>query len=94
MRFSEFSNWRFNNKPRTMPCGKKLRILLMEPALVHWSIDGWQSSHDDDSEESGWDLQHLDLPTDTLPVGGQVTFTFYWKKAGRWEERDFQVTIE
>ena len=46
---SVYFNWRFNNKTRTMPCGKKLRLLLMESALVHWSIDGWQTSYNSDS---------------------------------------------
>ena len=77
-----------------MPCGKKLRLLLMEPALVHWSVDNWQTAHDGDSEESGWNLQHFDLPTETLPVGQQITFTFYWKNAARWEERDYRVMVE
>ncbi len=91
---AEYFNWRFNNKPRTMPCGKKLRLLLIEPAMVHWSFDNWQTAHDSDSEESGWNLQHLDLPTETLPVGRQLTFTFFWKNGGRWEGRDYQVIVE
>jgi len=91
---SEYFNWRFNNKARTMPCGKKLRLLLLEPAMVHWSFDGWQSSHDSYSEESGWNLQHLDLSTESLAVGQQITFTFFWKTSGRWEGRDYQVTVE
>ena len=66
----------------------------MEPALVHWSFDNWQTAHDSDSEESGWNLQHLDLPTETLAAGRQITFTFLWKNAGRWEDRDYQVTVE
>src|ERR1700720_2551866 len=91
---AKYFNWRFNNKPRTLPCGKKLRLLLMEPAMVHWSVDNWQTVQDSTSEESGWNLQHLDLPTETLAVGRQVTFTFFWKHAGRWEGRDYQVTVE
>jgi len=89
-----YYNWRFNNKPRTMPCGKKLRILMMEPALVHWSFDDWQTSQDSDSSDSGCDLQHVDLPAETLASGHQIVFTFYWKNSGRWEGRDFQVTVE
>ncbi len=91
---SEYFNWRFNNKPRTMPCGKKLRLLLMDPALVHWSFDNWQTSQDSNSNESGWNLQHVDLPTEALPAGRQIIFTFYWKDASRWEGRDFTVTVE
>ena len=89
-----YYNWRFNNKPRTMPCGKKLRILMIEPALVHWSFDDWQTSQDSDSSDSGCDLQHVDLPAETLASGRQIVFTFYWKNGGRWEGRDFQVTVE
>ncbi len=91
---AEYFNWRFNNKSRTMPCGKKLRILLMAPALVRWTFDGWQTVHNGDSEESGWNLQHLDLPTETLSSGREIVFTFYWKNSARWEGRDYQVTVE
>jgi len=91
---AQYFNWRFNNKPRTMPCGKKLRLLMMEPAVVHWSFDNWQSSQDSSSNDSGWNLQHLDLPTETLASGRQIVFTFFWKNAARWEGRDYQVTVE
>ncbi|HKM84828.1 MAG TPA: glucan 1,4-alpha-glucosidase [Terriglobales bacterium] len=91
---AEYFNWRFNNKPRTMPCGKKLRLLLIEPAMVHWSFDNWQTAHDSDSEESGWNLQHVDLPTETLRASRQITFTFFWKNGARWEGRDYQVIVE
>ncbi len=91
---TEYFNWRFNNKARTMPCGRKLRLLLMDPALVHWSLDNWQTSQNSDSNDSGWNLQHVDLPTETLPAGRQIVFTFLWKNSGRWEGRDYQVTVE
>lgn len=93
-KFGEYFNWRFNNKPRTMPCGKKLRILLMEPALLHWSFDGWVTCKDSESEDSGWQLEHVDLPTETLAASRVVNFTFFWKKNGRWEDRNFSVTVE
>jgi glucoamylase len=91
---AEYFNWRFNNKARTMPCGKKLRLLLMDAALVHWSFDGWQNTSDSDSRESGWNLEHVDLATEGLTSGRQIVFTFFWKNAGRWEGRDYRVTVE
>ena len=91
---ADYFNWRFNNKPRTMPRGKKLRVLAMEPAMVHWSFDNWQTTHDDSTEDSCWNLEHCDLPTETLASGRQVVFTFLWKNAQRWEGRDFSVTVE
>jgi len=91
---AQYFNWRFNNKSRTMPRGKKLRILLLEPATVQWSFDNWQTKEDSQSEESGWNLQRVDLPTEILTPGRQITFTFHWKNDGRWEGRDYQVTVE
>ena len=91
---SEYFNWRFNNKPRTLPCGKKMRILVMESARVRWSADGWRTIRDTDSQDSGWNMHYLDLPTERLPSGRQVDFTFYWKNAARWEGRDFSVKVE
>jgi glucoamylase len=91
---AKYFNWRFNNKPRTMPCGKMLRLLLMEKARVHWSFDNWATSQDTDSTESGWNLQHVDLATESLAVGRAIVFTFFWKNAARWEGRDYLVTVE
>lgn len=91
---AQYFNWRFNNKARTMPSGKKLRLLLMESATVHWSFDNWQTTHDAESQESGWNLQYLDLATDTLAPGSNIVFTFFWKVANRWEGQNYQVTVE
>ena len=77
-----------------MPCGKKLRILTMEPALVHWSFDNWQRSQDSDSNDSGCTLHYVDLPAETLAAGRQIVFTFFWKNDARWEGRDYEVIVE
>ncbi len=89
-----YFNWRFNNKPRAMPLGKKLRILMMDSAIVHWSFDNWTTSQDSDSLDSGCDLQYVDLPTEWLVSGREIVFTFFWRNAGRWEGKDYRVTVE
>jgi glucoamylase len=94
MKSGQYFNWRFNNKPRTMPCGRKLRVLVLQPAMLHWSCDGWQTAQDTDSQNSGWHFHFVDLPTEKLATGREVVFTFYWKDAGRWEGRDFSVVVE
>ncbi len=86
--------WRFNNKCRTVPRNKTLRIVLLLPALVHWSTDGWKSSQDTNTRDTGLGIYTLDLPTASLPVGGQVIFTFFWPKENRWEGTDYSVTVE
>jgi glucoamylase len=91
---AEYFNWRFNNKPHSFPCGRRLRLLVIEPALVHWTFDNWQTTHDTDTQDCGFKLHYLDLPTADLPTGQQVIFTFYWKTSERWEGRNFTVTVE
>jgi glucoamylase len=86
--------WRFNNKTRAIPRGKTLRIVLLSPALVHWSIDGWATTHDSETRDTGLGIYTLDLPTALLPAGAQAVFTFYWSKENRWEGTDHKVTIE
>src|SRR3984957_9179691 len=86
--------WRFNNKTRFIPRNKTLRIVLLTPGLVHWSIDNWTTSHDTDTRDTGLGIYVLDLPTASLPVGGQVTFTFFWPAENRWEGTDYTVTVE
>jgi glucoamylase len=86
--------WRFNNKTRSIPRNKTLRIVLLSPGRVHWSIDKWQTAHDTNTKDTGLGTYILDLPTASLPPGGQAVFTFFWPNENRWEGTDFRVTIE
>ncbi len=93
-RKQETFEWRFNNKCRSIPRNKRLRLVLLNPAMVHWSLDGWTTVHDTDCRNTGLAVWHLDLPTASLPVGSQVIFTFYWPEEKRWEGTDYVVTVE
>jgi glucoamylase len=87
-------SWRFNNKCRSIPQGKMLRIALLAPAMVHWSDDGWRTTHDVETAASGIGVHFADLPTDGLPSGREVVFTFFWQEGQNWEGADFTVGIE
>ncbi len=86
--------WRFNNKTRTVPRNKTLRIVLLAPAVVHWSIDDWKSYQDSPTKDSGLGTYTLDLPTASLPTGGKVVFTFFWPSQNRWEGTNYSVSVE
>ncbi len=86
--------WRFNNKARSVPRNKTLRIVLLTPGRVHWSVDGWKTAHDSDARNTGLGIYILDLPTASLPVGAQAVFTFFWPLENRWEGKDYTVSIE
>jgi glucoamylase len=86
--------WRFNNKTRSVPQNKTLRVVLLSPGVVHWTIDNWKTAHDSEARDTGLGIYTLDLPTASLPRGSQVVFTFFWPKEKRWEGTDYAVTVE
>jgi glucoamylase len=90
---SPLRSWRFNQKTRSIPAGKKLRIELLAPARVHWTADEWTTWHDDDTREIGFGIHFVDLPTQNAAHGLHIRFTFYWHDSERWEGLDFAVKI-
>jgi glucoamylase len=77
-----------------MPPGKRLRLQTLAPALVHWSTDTWRTTQDSNSRETGLGVHVIDLPTDKLPAGSRVQFTFYWPQQERWEGTNFELCVE
>jgi glucoamylase len=92
-RKSAYCEWRFNNKCRSTPKGKKLRLLLPSPAMVHWSFDGWQTAQDTNTRDP-LGVFVADLPTDTLAAGREIVFTFYWPQEQRWEGSNYTIVVE
>jgi glucoamylase len=93
-RMCTYFAWRYNNKPRSIPCGKILRLDLPARAMVHWSFDGWKTTQDSDTRDTGLGVHSVDLPTEKLRVGEDVIFTLYWPESNRWDGTDFVVRIE
>jgi glucoamylase len=76
-----------------MPAGEKLRIELTSPAIVHWTVDQWDTAHDTRTiAENG--LYVADLPTASLASGMRIQFTFFWPEVNRWEGEDFEVRVQ
>jgi glucoamylase len=90
---SSLTSWRFNNKARLMPVDHTLRIEVLAPARIHWSTDGWKTTHDTETTATGLSVYYADLPTEDIAAGGCVLFTFFWSQADHWEGRDFSVRI-
>jgi glucoamylase len=85
--------WRFNQKCEVVTVGKCVRVEVLEPAIVHFSTDGWQTTADAMTRDTGLGIHVVDLPTDKLAAGAQLDFTFHWVTAGRWEGRDFSIAF-
>jgi glucoamylase len=90
---SPFAIWRFNHKCQTFPAGKRLRIEMLQPAVVHWSANGWDTVTDSATRDTGLGLHVVDLPTGDVAPAGRLDFTFYWPLAERWEGRDYSSLV-
>ena len=90
----EYFPWRFNNKARSMTCGKALRLSLLQPAMIHWSTDNWKTTHDTFTKDTKLGVHFVDLPTAKLPTGSSIVFTFMWRKTGSWEDTNYEVLVE
>ena len=85
--------WRFNHRCRTLPVGRTLRVEVLAPAVVRWTLDGWHTAHDTATRDVGLGVHLVDLPTGAVPAGGAVDFTFRWLETDRWEGVDFRVLV-
>jgi glucoamylase len=90
---SVYCEWRFNNKCRTIPRGKKLRLLLPAPAVVHWSFDGWVTAQDTNTRDP-LGVFVADLPSHPLAAGREIAFTLYWPQEQRWEGMNYTIVVE
>jgi glucoamylase len=88
---SNIEMWTFDYQSSRISFGKILRIVAGAPATLHWSFDGWQTTHDTELTDSGISCWFADLAAQTLPTGARILFTFRWEN--RWEGKDFGVTI-
>ena len=93
---TRFAVWRFNNKTRSLPFARILRIETLARTIVHVGADGWSDVRDIAAVDTGLGVWVVDLDTGALPLTRHVkriNFTFYWPDAARWEEVDFEVLV-
>jgi glucoamylase len=62
-------------------------------STVRYSVDGWSTSEDIMTLDSGLGVHYADLPTDKLLHGDCIEYTFFWHDAEVWEPRRFQMKV-
>jgi glucoamylase len=90
---SPFAIWRFNQKPRSIPAGKRLRVEVLVPAIVQWHTDNRKTMHKVGTSDTTLGTHVADLPVDDLAAGRAVIFTFFWQTDNHWEGTEFTVQI-
>lgn len=91
---SDYAIWRFNHKVNSIPMSKTLRVELLSPAKIHWSLNNWNETQDNLTHDTGLGVHFVDLPTERLSPGSHLVFTIYWLDQNHWEGRDYRVEIK
>lgn len=84
--------WKFNRQVRSVAAGTTLRIIAAAPFMIHWTLDEWRKAEDTQARSTPLGLSYADVPI-ALRQTAPLRFTFYWPEAGRWEGRDYTVSI-
>lgn len=90
---SLYTIWRFNNQCKTTSIHKKLRFQVMAEAEIHWSDDDWQTKKETLSKDIGLGVFTADIQIENKNCK-QIVFTFFWKEASQWENKNFVVEME
>ena len=85
--------WRPGLEPPGLPAGRTLRVELTQPAVVHWSDDGWATPREVATADTGLGVHVADLPTAALPEGGSVLFTWRDLASGAWTGTDHRLVV-
>jgi len=87
--------WSFRHRISHMPTGKILRLIVSANATIIWTADHWAHTNASDTVNNHTlSLWFADLPTEQLPAGGEVEFTFFWNGDRRWEGKNFLIAID
>ncbi len=90
---SDYVSWRYNQKCQSLPVGKTLRIELLAPAVIHWSVDNWKNAQDVKNGDTGLGVHIADIPSARLSSGTKILFTFHWTESDQWEGQNFTVVV-
>lgn len=84
--------WTFDHPVTRINAGKTLRVITPLFARIRWSSDSWTTVHELEMRDAAIGCWYGDLQTTQLAAGACIDFTFQWD--GRWEGKDFRVTVE
>jgi glucoamylase len=85
--------FRMERQLRSIPAGRKLRMLADEHFFLVWSVDEWETVHRAESRSVGCAGHFADMETEPGKAG-RVIFTMHWRLQDRWEGRSFEVWLD
>lgn len=79
--------WRLDHRRVAMPAGRILRLEFQKPARVRWGADGGPNGQEVTTRNSGLGIHIADLPTRSVPPGGEIHFSITWTEGHRLDRR-------
>lgn len=73
--------------------GQTLLIAMREPNTLRWGIDGWQSTQDTATQDTGLGLHVAELDTRALRDGQHINFTSRRLDTGAWLGHDSTIVV-
>jgi len=89
---SKFVVWRFTWPCKSIPRDKNLRIEVQAEASIHWSTDKWRTTHNTETRDTNLGIHVADIELEKSK-SEEIYFTFFWKKANHWENKNFRIPI-
>jgi glucoamylase len=86
-------SWQPGFQPDVLPAGRMLRIELPAAATVLWSADGWKTSQETHTADTGLNVHAAELATAALAAGVSVVFTWRDAASEAWVGTNFTVTV-
>jgi glucoamylase len=86
-----FEIWTLAHQPRQIGEGKVLRVVLDQPATIHWSMDQWRSLNDTELHDTGLGCWFADLPSTKLKADDSIVFTLLLKTG--WLGSDYALKV-
>ncbi len=87
------TRWRPDRPVSTVRAGRRLRVELPLEAELHWSSDLWSSVRNTPTIALAEALAVAELPTDTLPAGARLVFTWRETERNLWHGIDHEIEI-
>lgn len=90
---SSIAVWRFNHQEKMISSKKILRIEVLAEAVVRWTDNNWETYTDMNTKDTRIGIFVADIfPNNSKR--SNIRFTFFWKQANHWENKDFEIKIE
>ena len=92
-RTSPYAIWRTNQKSRTIPSGRKLRVEAPFAGVVRWKVDGARKFNEVRLRPTGLGLQTADIPSAELSAGSRMVLNLVSGNGSGVHEDSFPVEV-